>query len=121
MARQHRLMGGALNLYKRENSPYWQCSTYLDGRNRRISTRTGDLHEARGVAEDWYLEQRGKQRLGALDGKTFQKAAAQFEREYEVITMGERSPRYVHLQKNVLRLHLLPYFGDRKLAEITPG
>jgi len=121
MTSRHQLMGGALNLYKRENSPYWQCSTYLDGRNRRKSTQTGDLHAARNVAEDWYLEQRGKQRLGALDGKTFQEAAAQFEREYEVITMGERSPRYVHLQKNVLRLHLLPYFGDRKLAEITPG
>lgn len=30
----HSLMGGKLHVYKRENSRYWQCSTYLNGKNR---------------------------------------------------------------------------------------
>jgi len=121
MAEQHQLMGGRLNLYKRENSRFWQCSTYLKGRNRRASTRSVDLAGARHFAEDWYLNLRGKHRAGALDGKTFPEAAAQFEREYEAITLGERNPRYVQRHKDILRLHLMPFFGEMALAEITPG
>ena len=30
----HDLMGGKLHVYKRENSRFWQCSTYLAGKNR---------------------------------------------------------------------------------------
>ena len=33
----HELMGGRLHVYKRENSRYWQCSTYLGGQNRRVA------------------------------------------------------------------------------------
>ena len=60
MAEQHRLMGGNLNIYKRENSRHWQCSTYLNGRNRRTSTRTEGLSDARACAEQWYFELRGR-------------------------------------------------------------
>lgn len=35
--------------------------------------------------------------------KTFKEAAATFEREYEVITNGERSPAYVRGRKDSLR------------------
>jgi hypothetical protein len=28
-----KLMDGKLHFYRRENSPYWQCSTFLGGRN----------------------------------------------------------------------------------------
>ena len=122
MAEQHQLMGGKLHVYKRENSRNWQCSTYLSGRNRRISTKEDGLSRAKDFAEDWYLELRGKQRAGALrDGRTFREAATQFEREYEVITLGERNPRYVQRHKDILRLHLLPFFGHMVLGEITPG
>ncbi len=122
MAEQHRLMGGNLNIYKRENSRHWQCSTYLNGRNRRTSTRTEGLSDARAFAEQWYFELRGRYQAGVLkDGRTFREAAKQFEREYEVITDGECSLRYVTRKKEILRLHLLPFFGDRVLAEITPG
>ena len=36
MAEQHDLMGGKLHVYRREDSGYWQCSTYLAG-NRRTA------------------------------------------------------------------------------------
>ena len=32
-------MEGKLHVYRRENSPYWQCATYLSGRNYRQSTK----------------------------------------------------------------------------------
>jgi len=119
---KHSLMGGKLHVYKRPGSHYWQCSTYLQGRNWRTSTKEDSLARAKDFAEDWYLGLRGKQRAGDLKtGKTFAVAAGQFLREYEVITLGQRNPKYVQGHRDRLRVHLLPYFGTRYLSEITPG
>lgn len=118
----HTLLGGKLHVYKRENSRYWQCSTFLAGKNRRVSTKEESLALAKEFAEDWYLELRGKQRAGDLkDGKTFAKAAEQFLREYEVITHGQRSPKWVASYEWRLRKYLLPFFGNKVLSEITAG
>src|SRR5450755_2970930 len=122
MSEHHELMGGKLHIYKRENSRHWQCSTYLAGKNWRKTTKEESLAHAKDIAEDWYLELRGKARTGDLkSGPTFQKAADAFLNEYEVLTKGERNPRYVESLKERLTLHLLPYFGDKVLTEITPG
>jgi integrase len=122
MAEQHELMGGKLHVYRRDNSRYWQCSTYLEGRNWRVSTKEDSLSHAKDFAEDWYLGLKGKSRAGELRvGKTFRQAAEQFLHEYEIITAGERSPDYVESFGLKLRVHLLPFFGDKLLSEITPG
>ena len=42
----HDLMGGKLHVYKRDNSRYWQCSTYLAGKNWRMTTKTDSLDTA---------------------------------------------------------------------------
>jgi integrase len=119
---KHTLMGGKLHVYRRANSGQWQCSTYLAGRNHRVSTKTDSLSHAKGFAEDWYLELHGKIRRGEVRAeKTFKEAAATFEREYEVITEGERSPAYVQGHKDRIRLHLNPFFGTKGLSQITPG
>jgi integrase len=121
-AAHHELMGGKLHVYKRVNSDCWQCSTYLNGRNWRKSTGEESLSHAKDFAEDWYLELRGKHRAGALrEGKPFRAASDQFLREYEVITLGQRHPRYVKRQRDIIRLHLLPFFGSMLLPEITEG
>jgi integrase len=118
----HTLMGGKLHIYRRPNSSYWQCSTYLNGKNRRISTKEDSLSRAKDIAEDWYLELRGKQRAGQIkDGKTFRVSADQFLKEYPVITQGQRNAHYVKRHGDRLRLHLLPFFGDMQLTEITAG
>lgn len=115
-------MGGELHVYKRPNSRYWQCSTFLAGRNRRKSTKEESLSLAKDYAEDWYLGLKGKHRAGEIKGgKTFRAAAEQFLLEYEVITQGQRHPQYVEMYEKKLRLYLLPYFGPMALAEITPG
>ena len=127
MAAHHQLLNGKLHLYKRENSSYWQCSAFLQGRNFRVSTREDSLSRAKDVAEDWYLELRGKGRRGEIDvagakkGKSFREAAAQFEEEFAVITEGERNPKYVTTTFDRIRVHLIPFFGDTALADITPG
>ena len=85
----HDLMGGKLHVYKRENSRHWQCSTYLAGKNRRKTTKEESLAHAKEIAEDWYLELRGKARAGQLaSGPTFKRAVDAFLQEYEPLTVG---------------------------------
>ncbi len=121
-AEQHSLMGGKLHVYRRENSTNWQCSTFLAGKNWRVSTKEDSLSLAKEFAEDWYLELRGKKRAGELViGKTFKQAADRFTDEFEVITQGQRSPIYVKGHKDRLKNHLIPFFGSKVVAEITPG
>lgn len=119
---QHELFGGKLHLYKRDNSRFWQCATYLDGRNHRRSTKAESLAHARDIAEDWYLELHGKHRRGELiNERTFKLAAAQFVTEYEIITEGQRSSRWVEGHKARIRLHLEPFFGALGLSQVTAG
>jgi integrase len=119
---KHSLMGGKLHVYRRENSGKWQCATYLAGKNHRVSTGTESLAHAKDFATDWYLELQGKFRRGEVKAeKTFKEAAAAFEREYEVITEGQRSPAYVRGHKDRIRLHINPFFGAKGVSEVTPG
>jgi integrase len=119
---KHSLMGGKLHVYRRENSGQWQCSTYLAGKNHRVSTKTDSLAHAKQFAEDWYLTLRGKAARGEVSAeKTFKQTAVVFEREYEAITEGQRSPAYVRGHKDRLRLHLNPYFGSMVLSAVTAG
>ncbi len=122
MAEKHSVMGGKVHIYKRPGSPLWQCSTYLEGRNRRVSTKEESLSKAKDFAEDWYLELRGKATRGEVKNeKTFREAAKRFTDEYEVMTAGERNAKYVQDHQSRLRNHLIPYFGKMGLSEITAG
>ena len=119
---KHTIMGGKVHVYKREHSSVWQCSTYLAGKNHRVTTKEESLSLAKDFAEDWYLELRGKHRAGELTSeKTFAFAARKFTEEYVVITSGERNEKYVKDHQSRLRNHLLPYFGKKGLSEITAG
>ncbi len=115
-------MGGRLHIYKRENSRFWQCATFIGGRNQRMTTKEESLAQAKDIAEDWYLELKGKHKRGELKhGTTFAVAAKQFLREYEIITEGQRNAQYVEGHERRLNKHLLPFFGEMILSDITPG
>jgi integrase len=122
MPEKHTILGGKVHVYRRDNSSLWQCSSYLAGKNRRVSTKEDGLAKAKDFAEDWYLGLRGKVRNGEITSeKTFREAAVQFEREYQIITEGQRNAEYVQGHSARLRVHLVPFFGDMGLSEITPG
>lgn len=122
MPQHHEFMDGRLHVYRRENSSKWQCSAFLEGKNWRRSTGEDSLHLAKDVALDWYLGLRGKKQNGELKhGKTFQEAAKRFLAEVDILTRGERSPRYTKEIQEKLDLHLLPFFGRKFVGEITPG
>ena len=118
----HTIMGGKVHLYKRGDSDHWHCSTFLKGRKHRKSTKEDSLSLAKEIAEHWYVLLRGKARAGLLKTeKTFEQAADQFLKEYEIITEGHRSPRWVEGHQIRLRLHLSPFFGELGVSEVTAG
>ncbi|MCW1410763.1 MULTISPECIES: tyrosine-type recombinase/integrase [Rhizobium] len=118
----HKVLGDKVRVYRRPNSSVWQCATYIDGKEWRVSTKTDSLSQAKEVAEDWYFELKGKSRAGQLkQERTFADAAKQFVREYEPLTNGERNPRYVKDHEARLDNHLLPYFGNIGLSALTAG
>lgn len=142
MSESHTLMDGKLHVYRRENSRFWQCATYLDGRNHRQSTKETNIAYAREFARDWYLDRVAEDRLrrrGTVpvpDGvpvlrsepftpkrgeKTFREAGEIFEREFEAMTLGERNEDYVASKGRVLRLYLNPFFGELPLSQVTAG
>ena len=122
MAEQYPILGGKVHVYKRPNSSCWQCSSYLGGKNRRTSTKEESLSKAKETAEDWYLQLRGKLRSGEIKTeKTFREASEQFLREYDIITLGQRSKDYLKGQHWRSRVHLVPFFGRMGLSEITAG
>lgn len=143
-------MDGALHVYRRENSRYWQCSTYLGSLNHRQTTKEVNLAAAKDFARDWYMERcvedRQRRRGGSLlldspvqlpvagpgastdgrrrrtpTGPTFGDAANAFTSEFEVITLGERNAEYVKQKSDHVRVHLLPFFGKFALGDINAG
>ncbi|MFC3069408.1 tyrosine-type recombinase/integrase [Phenylobacterium soli] len=138
-------MDGRLHVYRRPNSRFWQCSTYLGGRNLRQSTRQDNLAVATEFARDWYLDvhaehrvrRRGGEivdpgqlngeprsfqpRLRARAGQRFKDAAEGFLAEYRTLTIGERNQSYVETKARHVRRVLLPFFGDTPVGRITAG
>jgi integrase len=122
VAEQYTILGGKVHVYKRPGSNSWQCSTYLAGKNRRISTKADRLSQAKEIAEDWYLQLRGKLRAGEIKiEKTFREASELFLREYDIITQGQRSRLHVENLARRSKIHLVPFFGQLGLSEVTSG
>ncbi|WP_299293927.1 hypothetical protein [uncultured Tateyamaria sp.] len=92
----------------------------MNSKNRRTSTKEESLRLAKEFAEDWYLTLRGKQARGELpNDRTFAFAAEKFLVEFEADTLGERNPKCLKNHQNHVRLHLSPFFGRMRLAEIS--
>src|SRR5580658_1071137 len=123
----HKTMGGKVNIYRRENSDNWQCSTFLNGRNWRVSTHEDSLGRAKDFAEDWYLALRGKAHAGLLvketrrQGKKFKQAAEKFLEEAPILTQGQRGPTWLEQYELKLNGVILPFLGEKYLGEITSG
>src|SRR6202161_1833896 len=115
---KHEILGGQVPLYKRDNSRFWQCYTHHKNRAFRKSTKEESLSHAKEIAEDWYLELRGKARGGELKtGRRFREAVKHFLAEYLILVAPERNPHYIENCEMRLRAHLLPFFGDKVLSE----
>jgi integrase len=63
----------------------------------------------------------GKRTGGNRRGVTFEQASDQFLTEITALAKGERNPKYTYFKKITLNTHLLPFFKDMLVTEITPG
>lgn len=148
----YKLMDGRLFVYRRPNTKYWQCSTYIRGRNYRQTTKEDNLAHAKAFAKAWFMElhvEDRRQRSGGtsllLDGLvevtspasspqpdrrrrapstnavTFRQVSEIFKAEYTAITQGERNEKYVAQKEDQIKVHLLPFFQDTPVADITAG
>src|ERR1700677_168750 len=119
----HEMFDGRLQLYKRPESRVWQCAARVGERRFRQSTKEESLDRAKDVAEEWYLDLRGKLRNGEIikDERTFKAAADLYLREMRVLAVSLRSPKYVEGLELRLNRHLLPFFGDKPLSAINRG
>lgn len=116
----HIVQGGKVNIYRRGEGKVWQCSASVGCTQFRVSTGETSLDLAKQFAADWLLTLHGKNHAGILKtGKTFEAVASQFITEYAIITEGQRSPRWVEGHKIRLRLHLIPFFGQLRIGEVT--
>jgi integrase len=125
MTARHGLLGGKVQVFQRPNSPFWQCSASVGGRQFRASTKQEGLSQAKDFAEDWYLELKGKNRWGGglpqtkPKGPLFRDASAKFIAEFKILAGGERSAKYVDGLALKIKAHLDPFFGDKTFPEIT--
>src|ERR1700722_17820458 len=119
----HLMFDGRLQVYRRGDGKVWQCAARVGERRFRSTTKEQDLDRAKDVAEEWYLDLRGKLRGGQIvkDERTFRHAAEGYLKEVRVLAADTRSPRYVELLELRLKRHLLPYFGKMPLSEINRG
>ncbi len=88
MAEKHTILDCKVLVYKREESPIWQCSTYLKGKNRRVSTKEASLAKAKDFAEDWFLEMRGKSSRGEICGENY-KSPSRSTMHHEIVTLRQ--------------------------------
>lgn len=120
---RHSILAGKVQLFKRARSQYWQADTYVGGQRFKVSTKEDSLARAKSFAEDWYMGLRGQSHAGILKPReiSFEKVAKQFLLEYEAITEGQRSEKWVQGYEIRLRLHLIPFFGKFGISEVTSG
>lgn len=118
----HDLLDGKLRLYRRKESPYWQCTAFLGEKKQRVTTRERNLPQAIDVARDWYQTLRENLACGkAKPYRPFRDVAAAFCREYETLLRHERSPQYIKGHAATVRLYLDPFFGRMSIDAITTG
>ena len=91
----HSLMDGKVHVYRRDGSRFWQCSTYMNGRNHRKSTKHESLAMAMDYAREWYMtvyvDSRRFQESG-LTNKLLHKAAPHHHRIEEPAQYAPHSP-----------------------------
>src|SRR5258708_4348907 len=119
----HDMFDGRLQIYKRGQSRFWQCAARVGSQRFRETTKEESLERAKDVAEEWYLDLRGKLRNGEIVKKerTFEEAAEGYLKEVRVLAISTRSPKYVELLELRMRRHILPYFGKLGISEVNRG
>lgn len=105
-----------MSLGRRGQSQVWYISTMVNGRQVRISTRTTNKKLAQRIHDKVVGQIAEGKWFEGLSGKhkTFKQMMDQYMSEYSI-------PKKASSERDLSSLsHLLPFFGSRKISEITP-
>ena len=118
---QIHLRDGEVVLFRRGDSPLWQCRYKLrDGTWHRQSTKRASIEHAVAIATELYDEARFRQRLGlAHETRTFAQIATatvdELRRQLDAGTGKSVYQSYI----TCIERYFLPYFADQRLEELT--
>ena len=113
-------------LYKCAASQYWQFRVFLEGAQRKRSTKTLDLEAAKRQAKLIYAEmlqtihgsEQGKLKLSSK--RTLQTVAATlWEKQAVMVAQGELNSQKNKNDKYVYEKHIKPFFNNYELKEIN--
>ena len=113
-------------LYRCAASSFWQFRVYLDGAQRKRSTKRTDLVEAQREARLIYAQMLqsihgsdgGKLKLSST--RTLQSVAASlWEKQQVLVAQGELNPQKNRNEQYVFERHIRPFFKDQDLKHIT--
>ena len=113
-------------LYKCLASSYWQFRVYLDGAQRKRSTKKTDLSEAQREAKLIYADmlqqihgsEQGKRKLSGK--RTLHTVAnSLWEKQAVMVSQGELNPQKNRIDKYVYDKHIKPFFKDYELKDIN--
>jgi len=122
----HTMFDGRLQIYRRKEGGPWQAAGRVGHQRFRQSTGEQGLDRAKDIAEEWYLDLRGKLRAGVIvkptpREKLFGEAAALYLAQVKVLAFGTRSKSYVENLELRMNAHVLPFFEDKALSAINKG
>lgn len=117
------MFDGRLQVYRRAEGKTWQCAARVGGERFRESTHETELARAKDVAEEWYLDLRGRLRNGQIvkKEKTFGEAAEDYMRHARVLAATVRSPAYILNMELRMNASILPFFGKVALSDVNRG
>jgi hypothetical protein len=113
-------------LYRSAASSFWQFRVYLDGAQRKRSTKRTDLADAQREAKLIYAQMLqsihgsdgGKLKLSST--RTLQSVAASlWEKQQVLVAQSELNPQKNRNEQYVFERHIRPFFKDQDLKHIT--
>ena len=113
-------------IYKCAASSYWQFRVFLEGAQRKRSTKTEDAVEAQRLAKLIYAEmlqtihgsEQGKRKLSSKN--TLHKVASSlWEKQAVMVSQGELNPQKNKNDKYVYEKHIKTFFKDYELKDIN--
>jgi integrase len=115
-----------VTLYLRPNSPFWWCSFYGKGQQFRISTKSKTTHDAEIVSGEWFVKKQAEIITGVIPHKqrnlpTIKQASIRgLDELWTFVNRGDRSKRYYDGVVMYMNKHVLPYFENMAVADVTP-
>jgi hypothetical protein len=113
-------------LYKCEASKYWQFRAYIEGAQRKRSTKHTDIEQATRAARLIYAEmllsihgtEEGKRKLSSKSTLNIV-ANSLFAKQDIMVQQGELSANRARSDRYVFKKHIQPYFKDYDIKRIN--